>query len=630
MADVMGIPRRVDGQSYYESQSTSGLIRSSPSSSNLFAAGATSPPSSSSASSSPKHSETAGSEQQDSIHDSPLSTTPSSPPESAFDFAEPFFRSSTPASGAVSLEHKYASDDEPDFADFDKTQFTTQHIESTTPAQNQSSGAEQVPSTASATESTISDSPLPTPAVADDTAIKIEPSRHVDYLSHDWKEEDIWSSWRHIVSQRRVYGQRSRLENASWRTWAKSKYKLATVSPETLNWLKESDVTWLYGPLKPSSYSHGTSEPTSRLSKSNSFVNPKKPILKKRTMSEVMLQKSISTSSLVQQAATSAQAQNRQRRLSHNDLFNDNYPSESPSREPTDYFSSSRSESSNGAITPCDCQPRRHIRFDDTVEQCIAVDGKPEDDDDSSSESEDDNCLRRRNSSSSSSSDDGVVMMKRRRRPNLSKCHSNDTRTSRDSSLTNTGGKKKIIEPLPNTTLKYRTDSPDNNSQQQPPQPFGRSWGAGRLSPSPSQETLKPTRPSRNFLLDDDDSDPNEENSAWSFGASNPKSALGGSNSSSSSVLDEDSEIPPDAAETRSKARSMGYGPREYGAGAGGSGSGSGEFGAGMRRTNSGMFMPYEEDEDDEVAAGLFGRVSDTINTARDIAHVIWNVGWRK
>jgi hypothetical protein len=70
----------------------------------------------------------------------------------------------------------------------------------------------------------------------DDTAVRREPSQHVDYLSHDWKEEDIWSSWRHIVSQRKVYGQRSRLENASWRTWAKSQFKLKTVSPETLNW----------------------------------------------------------------------------------------------------------------------------------------------------------------------------------------------------------------------------------------------------------------------------------------------------------------------------------------------------------------------------------------------------------
>ena len=49
-----------------------------------------------------------------------------------------------------------------------------------------------------------------------------------------------------------------------------------------------------------------------------------------------------------------------------------------------------------------------------------------------------------------------------------------------------------------------------------------------------------------------------------------------------------------------------------------------------LRRTNSGMLMPYDEEEDDMMAVGLFGRVSETINTARDIAHVIWNVGWRK
>jgi hypothetical protein len=70
----------------------------------------------------------------------------------------------------------------------------------------------------------------------DDTAVRKEPSHHVDYLSYDWREEDIWSSWRHIVEHRNVYGERSRLENASWRTWAKAQFKLKTVSPDTLNW----------------------------------------------------------------------------------------------------------------------------------------------------------------------------------------------------------------------------------------------------------------------------------------------------------------------------------------------------------------------------------------------------------
>lgn len=70
----------------------------------------------------------------------------------------------------------------------------------------------------------------------DDTAVRDKPTRHVDYLSHDWQEEDIWASWRHIVSQRKVYGEQSRLENASWRTWAKQKHRLKTIPPEKLNW----------------------------------------------------------------------------------------------------------------------------------------------------------------------------------------------------------------------------------------------------------------------------------------------------------------------------------------------------------------------------------------------------------
>jgi uncharacterized protein DUF1752 len=70
----------------------------------------------------------------------------------------------------------------------------------------------------------------------DDMAAKQEPSRHVDYLSYEWREEEIWSSWRHIVSQRKIFGEKSRLENASWRTWAKQKNRLRTVPPQTLNW----------------------------------------------------------------------------------------------------------------------------------------------------------------------------------------------------------------------------------------------------------------------------------------------------------------------------------------------------------------------------------------------------------
>ena len=71
---------------------------------------------------------------------------------------------------------------------------------------------------------------------ADDTFLRHEPSRHVDYLSHDWREEDIWASWRYMVGKRKIHSNSARLENASWRTWAKKKNGLRTVPPAKLNW----------------------------------------------------------------------------------------------------------------------------------------------------------------------------------------------------------------------------------------------------------------------------------------------------------------------------------------------------------------------------------------------------------
>ncbi|GAA5803848.1 hypothetical protein HPULCUR_009333 [Helicostylum pulchrum] len=60
---------------------------------------------------------------------------------------------------------------------------------------------------------------------------------------------DLAVSWRVLTKQKLTIANGIRLENASWRTWAKQRNNLKTVSPDTLNWLKDSDVTWLYGPL---------------------------------------------------------------------------------------------------------------------------------------------------------------------------------------------------------------------------------------------------------------------------------------------------------------------------------------------------------------------------------------------
>ncbi|KAI4253379.1 MAG: hypothetical protein L6R42_007609, partial [Xanthoria sp. 1 TBL-2021] len=211
----------------------------------------------------------------------------------------------------------------------------------------------------------------------DDMDIQRQPTRHVDYLSHNWKEEDIWSSWRHVVGRRKVYSNSTRLENASWRTWAKSKYRLKTVSPETLNWMKDHDVTWLYGPLQTDAGRPlvlDSPPSTTGLSRSNSFAS-KKPILKKRSLSELMLQRSISSSTLIQQATDALKAQQPEQLHGHRPILGEralsetvtSSNSETPSTPSNEGGSSTLpSTATSGRHTPC---TKRHIHFNNEVEQ---------------------------------------------------------------------------------------------------------------------------------------------------------------------------------------------------------------------------------------------------------------------
>lgn len=75
-----------------------------------------------------------------------------------------------------------------------------------------------------------------TNTVPDDSSLSTLPRAQVDYLSHDWQEEDVWKSWRNMTRQKNEIANGMRLENASWRTWWKKRNKLKTVSPEKLNW----------------------------------------------------------------------------------------------------------------------------------------------------------------------------------------------------------------------------------------------------------------------------------------------------------------------------------------------------------------------------------------------------------
>lgn len=84
----------------------------------------------------------------------------------------------------------------------------------------------------------------------DDFALNIQPFRNVNYLTHDWCEEDIPSTWRYVVSRRADWAETAtrrksiwkpfnnipRYENALWRSWAQRRFQLETVSPDTINW----------------------------------------------------------------------------------------------------------------------------------------------------------------------------------------------------------------------------------------------------------------------------------------------------------------------------------------------------------------------------------------------------------
>lgn len=357
--------------------------------------------------------------------------------------------------------------------------------------------------------------------------------------------------------------------------------------------LKDCDVTWLYGPLQSDSrkfLNPANSPPPSRLSTSSSFID-KKPILKKKSASQAILQRSISSHSLLKQAGAMLQAQQAgptkgrpsyERSTSEFTIadFSRGSMVNTPAGEDSLTLSSTRqSLTSSGLQSPSE---RRHIHFNNEVEQCIAVDSKEDDD----VEEEEPPSLA---NDDDEEDDEGIVMMKAV--PPKAKISNRSTPRNSFSS------EGKTIKPLPSTTLKYRGDTPEPDEAQQL-RGMNRFWPTQKtLSPSPSRETLRPSRPHANFLLDDDDEDVDVQWQPSSYDTSGP------------SYLDISS---PHRSDPQSEDE---YDP-----------------GPGLRRTPSGMFMPYDEDEDDEAAMNhtLFGRVVDTVNTARDIAHVIWNVGWRR
>ena len=166
------------------------------------------------------------------------SSAPSSPRLNAPDFSAQPSCTSTPSSSLSLDEQCYTEEDEGiQFPSYDDGGYFNEIEEPpSSPVTPEPDAVRQSTSDTSLADRAYTEPAQHQPIAGDDTTIESEPTTHVDYLSHNWKEEDIWSSWRHVVAKRDVYSNGPRLENAAWRTWAKCKYRLRTVSPETLNW----------------------------------------------------------------------------------------------------------------------------------------------------------------------------------------------------------------------------------------------------------------------------------------------------------------------------------------------------------------------------------------------------------
>ncbi|KAF9905327.1 hypothetical protein EC991_001750 [Linnemannia zychae] len=176
----------------------------------------------------------------------------------------------------------------------------------------------------------------------------VRPALAIDYLGNGWNnEDDIAASWKFMTKQKNDLINGLRLENASWRNWAKQRHNLKTVSPKTLNWLKDSDTTWLYGPLYKANidefdlarFGAQTIPGGTKMPSTPTTENGLKPALKHKTASELF------------KADTLFHVQS--------DLKLDR------KIEP-------KSKAQETAVYKQHRQPK--LRFNDSVEQCVSVD----------------------------------------------------------------------------------------------------------------------------------------------------------------------------------------------------------------------------------------------------------------
>ena len=287
-----------------------------------------------------------------------------------------------------------------------------------------------------------------------------------------------------------------------------------------------------------------------------------KPILKKKTASETILQRSLSQHTLLQHAGAILKAKEegnfQGQSVSSTSAFGC-LRDQSGSPTPTVTAGTPTTESLSDVTSPTE---RRHIHFNNEVVQCIAVDSRDEDEDHSSWVTFNDTDV----------SSEDVEMTE-------------DTSPTSSTSSKTFGHEKKTIAPLPSTTLKYRPDP-----SEPPANTLMQRWFGTHSSPWASfaqpKESQNASEPCANFLMGYDGYDESNDG----FDASWQPGQFAGREDS----MDLDQDLDQD-----------------------------------LDLTSSSMFSSLG-DYGETANAGVFDRVLDTVNTAKDIAHVIWNVGWRQ
>jgi hypothetical protein len=301
-----------------------------------------------------------------------------------------------------------------------------------------------------------------------------------------------------------------------------------------------------------------------------SSCQDRKPILKKKTASETILQRSLSQHRLLQHAGAILKAQEAEKCRARATLNRTNTD--------LDHFHHRKGSSSyslactltatslSGTVSPGE---RRRIHFNNEVMQYIAVEAKEGDE-------EEDEWLA---AFEDESSDKGAVMM-----PLLRSRASVSNHSTQRSSFS---CERKTIAPLPSTILRYR-DVPEAQTNS-----FMGQWSVlqplSMPSPTSLVETLRPLQRSADDLLDEEDAGLvfaglfASDDDDWYRSCVSPHPANAGD--------DEDED-----ADRR------------------------------LRLTASGMFMPFDEGE--AASTSILDRAMDMVNMARDIAHVVWNVGW--